>query len=70
MLMNINEVSDLDHFTQFSRIGAKHRSSPSTADFIVIFFCLLVRIMSVSFHLAHRVFRSPFDRADDRMTAR
>lgn len=66
-LKNIDEVFDLDHFTQFLRIGAKHRSSPS-ADFIVIVFCLLVRIMS-SHHLVHRFFRSLFDHTD-RMTAR
>lgn len=58
-LENIDEVSDLDHFTQFSRIGAKHRSSPSSADFIVIVFRLLVRIMSGAF-LAHRFFRLNF----------
>ncbi|XP_036141192.1 uncharacterized protein LOC114253723 isoform X1 [Monomorium pharaonis] len=73
-LTTCGESSSLLHrhfqLQSFSRIGAKHRSSPSSTDFIVIVFRLLIRIMSGSFYLAHRFFRSLFDRADDRMTAR
>lgn len=47
LISGADRVSDLDHFTQFSRIGEKHRSSPPSTDFIV--FCLLICMMNVSF---------------------